>query len=325
MADSGEYRFRARATSRIAPVSPAASEAVARMLAEPGYADDLRDYLAPLRRDWLLLTSVALLAMLAAFVISRYRLTKWYQAIAIIKPMTPQQTAGHFQGLLGSANLGSLSDLVGNQYNSDAAQEYITILTSFSFMTALVEHHHLAAEVLAPGASYPDDDARQWAVYRLMLRRLQCEYSVKNSSISLSFQDPSRERARRILGYAIDDLREKLRSREVRNAADAVASLSERVRGIPDTLLAREIYDLIAAQIQRQQLAEIEADFAFAVLQPPVAPDLPVWPRTLVNVLGAGFAALTLISIAILLLEAWRETRRSKSSPIEPVPRRSSF
>jgi capsular polysaccharide biosynthesis protein len=325
MADSGEYRLRARATSRLAPVPPAASDAVARMLAEPGYGDDLRDYLAPLRQHRSLLTIVTLLAMLAAFVLSKYRLVNWYQAIAIIKPMTPQQTAGRFQGLLGSANLGSLSDLVGNQYNSDAAQEYITILTSFTFVTALVEHHHLAAEVLPPGASYADDDARDWAVYRLMLRRLQCEYSVKNSSLTLSFEDPSRERARRVLGYAIDDLREKLRSREVRNAADAVASLTERVSRIPDTLLAREIYDLIAAQIQRQQLAEIQADFAFAVLQPPVAPDLPVWPRTMVNALGAGFATLTLASIAILLLEAWRETLRRKSSPIEPLPRRSSF
>jgi uncharacterized protein involved in exopolysaccharide biosynthesis len=61
------------------------------------------------------------------------------------------------------------------------------------------------------------------------------------------------------------------------------------------------------------------------VLQPPVAPDLPVWPRTMVSALGAGFAALLLASIAILLLEAWREMRRRKSSPIEPVPRRSSF
>jgi len=325
MADSGEQRFRARATSRIAPVAPAAPDAIARMLAEPGYGADLRDYLAPLLQHWKLLASVTMLATVAAFTFSKYCLTRWYQAIAIIKPMTPQQTAGHFQGLLGSANLGMLGDLVGNQYNSDAAQEYITILTSFSFVTAMVERHHLAAEVLPSREAYADSDARQWAVYRVMLRRLQCEYSVKNSSITLSFEDPSRERARRILGYAIDDLREKLRSREVRNAADAVASLGERVGKISDTLLAREIYDLIAAQIQRQQLAEIEADFAFAVLQPPVAPDLPVRPRATINALGAGFAVLMLVSISILLLEAWRELHRRKSSPIEPVSRRSSF
>jgi hypothetical protein len=239
--------------------------------------------------------------------------------------MTPQQTAGRFQGLLGGANLGTLSDLVGNQYNADAAQEYITILTSFSFVTAMVERHHLAAELVARGTTYGDGDDETWVVYRMMLARLQCEYSVKNSSITLSFEDPSRERARRILGYAIDDLRERLRSREVRNAADAVASLEERVGKISDTLLVREIYELIAAQMQRQQLAEIQADFAFEVLQPPVAPDLPVRPRRIIIALGAGFAALTLVSVAIFMLEARRESHRRKTFPIEPISRKSSF
>ncbi|HVN29031.1 MAG TPA: Wzz/FepE/Etk N-terminal domain-containing protein [Candidatus Binataceae bacterium] len=322
MADSGEQRFRARAGSRIAPVSAPMPDAVTRLLGEPDYTDDLRDYLAPLLRRRYLLAGVTMLAMVAAFAFSTLRLTRWYHAIAIIKPMTPQQTAGHFQGLLGGGNLGALGDLVGNQYNADAAQEYITILTSFSFVNAMVEQHHLESEVIPSGASYADAEARAWAVYRIMLQRLQCEYSVKNSSIMLSFEDPDRERARTILTFAIDDLREKLRSREVRNAAAAVSSLSERVGRISDTLLAREIYDLIAAQIQRQQLAEVQADFAFEVLQPPVAPDLPVRPRRIMNAIGGGFAALMLTSLIVLLLDARRESQKPKVAPIE---RKSGF
>jgi LPS O-antigen subunit length determinant protein (WzzB/FepE family) len=325
MADSGEPRLRTRTSSRLAPVSSATPDAIARLLAEPDYTDDLRDYLAPLLAHWKVLATTVIIAMLAAYGFSAYQLTRWYHAIAIIKPMTPQQTAGHFQGLLGNTNLGSLGDLVGSQYNADAAQEYITILTSFSFVSAMVERHHLAPELLPSGRTYSDPDAQAWAVYRAVLARLQCDYTVKNSSITLSFEDPERERARRILGYAIDDLREKLRSREVRNAADAVASLEERVGKISDSLLVREIYELIAAQMQRQQLAEIQADFAFEVLQPPVAPDLPVRPRRIIIALGAGFAALMLVSVAIFLLEARRESHRRKTFPIEPVSRKSSF
>ena len=315
MPDSGEQRFRARVTSRISPVSPAAPDAAARLLAEPGYGDDLRDYLAPLLLHGKLLAMVTVLATLAAFAFSKYQLTRWYQAIAIIKPMTPQQTAGHLQGLFGGANIGTLSDLVGGQYNSDAAQEYITILTSFSFVTAMVEQHHLDAELLPPGTSYSSSDARQWAMYRIMLGRLRCDYSVKNSSITLTFQDPSRERSRRILGYEIGDLREMLRSREVHNASEAAASLNDQIVRTSDSLLKQEINNLIAAQIQREKLAEIEADFAFTVLQPPVSPDLPVWPRVMVNALGAGSIALALSSIYILLIDAWQELRRRKSFP----------
>jgi capsular polysaccharide biosynthesis protein len=320
-----DQRSVARATSRLSPVSSRPTDAAARLLAEPGYGDDLHDYLAPLFCHWKLLAIVTVIATLAAFAFSKFQLTRWYQAIAIIKPMTPQQTAGHLQGLLGGGNFGMLSDFVGSQYNSDAAQEYITILTSFNFVTAMVERHHLEADILPLGKSFPNLDARQWAMYRGMLGRMRCDYVVKNSSMTLSFQDPGRDRARRILGYVIDDLRERLRSREVRNAADAVASLNQQVKEISDSLLKQEIYDLIATQIQRQQLAEIEADFAFTVLQPPVAPDLPVWPRSTVNALGAGFVALMLTSIVILLIEGWRELRRRKLTPMESVSRRSVF
>jgi len=315
MSDS-EPRFRARVTARIAPLSPA-NEAAARLLAEPGYGDDLRDYLAPLYRAWQLLAIVAVVAMLAAYAFSKFELPRWYQASAIIKPMTPQQTAGRLQGLLSGANLGTLGELVGSQYNSDAAQEYITILTSFNFLTALVERHHLEDAIL-PAQTFPDADARKWAVYRAMLQRIRCDYSVKNSSITLSFTDPSRERAPRILTYEIDDLRERLRSREVHNAADAVASLNQRLKAISDTLLAREIYELIAAQVQRQQLAEIEADFAFTVLQPPVAPDLPVWPKSTINAVACGLLAMVLASACLLMIEAWRESRRR----VEPASSR---
>jgi uncharacterized protein involved in exopolysaccharide biosynthesis len=321
MSDS-EPRFRARATARIAPVSSAANDAAARLLAEPGYGDDLRDYLAPLYRAWGLLAIVTIVAMLAAYAVSKFELTRWYQASAIIKPMTPQQTAGRLQGLVGGTNLGMLGEFVGSQYNSDAAQEYITILTSFNFVTALVERHRLEDEIL-PARSFPDADARKWAVYRAMLQRIRCDYSVKNSSIALSFTDPSRARAQRILTYEIDDLRERLRSREVHNAADAVASLNQRLKTISDTLLAREIYELIAVQIQRQQLAEIEADFAFTVLQPSVAPDLPVWPKSLLNAIASGLLAMVLASAALLTVEAWRESRRRHVEPAPP--RRTVF
>lgn len=326
MPESGESRFRGRAAARIGRASSPAPDAAARLLAEPGYSDDLRDYLAPVRREWKILAIVTVVAMLASFAFSKYQLTRWYQAIAIIKPMTPQQTAGHLHGLLGGANLGMLGDFVGSQYNSDAAQEYITILTSFTFVTALVDRHHLENEILPRGKSWPDADSRQWAIYRMMLERLRCDYSVKNSSIALSFEDPSRERAQRILGYEIDDLREKLRLREVHNAADAVASLNQRLKMISDTLLLREIYELVSAQIQRQQLAEIEADFAFTVLQPPVAPDLPVWPRVLINTVGGGFLALALLSIGLLIYDKWRDLDRRGTVQIEPVPpRRTGF
>ena len=41
------------------------------------------------------------------------------------------------------------------------------------------------------------------------------------------------------------------------------------------------------------------------MLQPPVSPDLPVGRAFMVNALGAGFLALMLMSVAIMLLDAF--------------------
>ena len=168
---ASEYRYGARATIvAVAPISrlsPVSSRRGARLLAEPGYGDDLRDYLAPLRQHWTCSRSVTLLAMLAAFAVSKYQLTSMVSGDGNHQADDAAADRGSSSGTARRRQPRDASvSFVGSQYNSDAAQEYITILTSFSFITAMVEHHHLEAEMLPRGKSWPSLDARQWAMYR---------------------------------------------------------------------------------------------------------------------------------------------------------------
>jgi hypothetical protein len=215
--------------------------------------------------------------------------------------------------------LGGLSGLAASvgAGNSDA-EEYIAILQGFQFNVSLAEHHHISGELLKPGllgfllASKPKDTT--WAVYRALGKRFDCEYSIKTGNITLYFQAKNRADAEKILGYYIDDLHELLRTREVKSASAAIESLQDEARTTPDVVLRAELYDLVAKQIQRKKMAQVEADFAFRVLDPPAASDLPYKPRVLLDSMIAAFF-VSLFAASILLL-SHKEPGLHRAEPV---------
>lgn len=125
------------------------------------------------------------------------------------------------------------------------------------------------------------------------MKSFSCEYSPKTNNLTFYYEGESVEGAERILGYYVDDLREKLRSRETKETAEAIESMKQEVRVTSDTLLQQQLYGLIANQMQQLKLAQVQADFAFSVLEPPVAPDRKYSPKRLLD--SAIVAALAVI------------------------------
>jgi len=82
-----------------------------------------------------------------------------------------------------------------------------------------------------------------------------------------------------VLGWYLEALRERLRSQEVQSAALAAKSLEDEISRTSDSLLQSQLYELLARQIQREKLSQVEADFAFKVIEPPVVPDAKFSPH----------------------------------------------
>src|SRR6202022_3254748 len=127
-----------------------------------------------------------------------------------------------------------------------------------------------------------------WRLYRVLKNHFDCDYSLTNGNITLHFEARSQKDAERILGYYISDIRELLRTREVSDASAAIVSLREEAAGTSDAVLRSELYSLEAKQLQRKKMAQVEADFAFRVLNAPAAPDKPYSPDALLNSVLAG-------------------------------------
>lgn len=269
---------------------------------------DLREYLEALANRWRLIAATTIAAMLATAIVTGLAMTKWYRAEAIIRPITANAVQGRLSGLLGGmggfGGMGGLgAGLIGGE-SSNPASEYMPVLKSFDFTSRLIAGHNLASRLRVGGwalfGGAPADP--QWARYRAMRKRFDCEFSLRSGNLTLYYQDPDRAMAETVLGFYISDLRELLRHEQIRDATEAIDSLRAESRDTADNLLQTQLYELLARQIQQQKLAQVQADFAFKVLVAPTAPDKPYRPQVLLDAVLAGMLALMLTVAAIL----WR-------------------
>jgi hypothetical protein len=139
--------------------------------------------------------------------------------------------------------------------------------------------------------------------------RFSSEYDFKSGNLTLYFMDPSPAEAQRVLGFYLDSLRDKLRNEEVEAGASAAASLEEEVRKTSDALLQTQLYELMARQIQREKIAQVQSDFAFKVVEPPVVPDNYFAPKARHNATLAASITFALVCVWILASDFIRRAK----------------
>ena len=287
-------------------------ESLQRTYATDDQIVDLGPYLRAIWEARRRIALLVLVTILLVVLVTSFVMRQTYRATAILRPVAKAATAGRIAGMFGEMGSGTLNPLAmlagaGGEGSSEA-EEYMTILQSFAFNTALIERHNLSEELSRPSSNpilawFQSKDLR-WRRYRTLSHRFDCEYSLKTGNLTLYFVAKTPAKAETILGYFIDDLREKLRSREVQGAAAAIGSMKDEARVTPDALLQAQLYELIAKQMQQLKLAQVEADFAFTVLEPPAAPDKPYSPNVLLDAAVAGFLMFILATAFVTFRKA---------------------
>lgn len=270
---------------------------------------DLSEYLFAIRYRWRLMAVTILLTLVATFVVTKFVMRPWYRAEAIIRPVGQNtvlaETTGMLSGIGGTSALGSLATgILGNSSGSGDG-EYMPTLTSFSFTNALVKKHQLREHLLAEERTFGTNSKGDpdWVVYRILKRRFECRFAQSTGNLTLYYLDQNRSEAERILGFYINDLREILRFRQVRDTIAAVASLREEAKVSSDALLRDQLYELIARQIQRQKMAQVQADFAFIELDPPTSPDITYKPAVLLDCVIMGLLSAIGATVWILVMD----------------------
>jgi hypothetical protein len=280
--------------------------------------------LAPWKRH-LMLCGVC--AMTLTFVMTRFLLTPWYRAQSILRPASQEpQSSTNLGAILGNITSGGSNSPLGSLFGTSAsdANEFIAVVTSVEFTNKLVAKYNLESLLLkhAPltalllwwsyGAPH---HLSSWMRYKMMDARFDYRYDDKEGNLTLWFQDPDRHEAKRILDGYVDLLRERLRARYVEAANIAIKALEQQVSRTSDMLLAGQLDQLLAQQIEQVGTAELQAGFAFVIIDPPIVPDYPYRPQPIIDSLLALILA-PMAACGWLLLRNPRKPRSGRKDSV---------
>lgn len=272
-------------------------------------------YVVLILDNWRLIAAATMIAVIVVFVLTKAVMTKWYQATAVIEPIPEGAVENRVEGGIGGLGGAGMSTFLMMSGIDSQAQEYLTILRSFTFNTEVAFRHKLTDELLRDLSEKPKTHRElEMRLFDILKGRFSVDYSMQAHNLAVHFTDQDPIRAQQILQFYLDDLRELQRQDAIKNASAAIQSLEKEAASTGDSLLRENLYALVARQVQRQKLAEVEADFAFKVLEPPISPDRPHSPRASINCL-ITMMLMPLLTIAFLTVRQLRRDTHAPSSP----------
>ncbi len=256
-----------------------------------------------------LIVIATFVAMAGTVLVNIFLVTTLYQAKTIIAPMSPDSQTGirsAGNNLLSSAGegIGGLAmSLMGKSDTEQLAAQDVAILNTYDFTMNLVKRFQLANKIIVRDGRNPAQ-MTPWKIYGRINDRFNTEYDFKSANLTLYYIDRDPAVARQVLGYYLESLRSKLRNEEVATASVAIKALEEEVSHTTDALLRDQLYLLMADQIQREKTAQMEADFAFKVVEPPMVPDTKYSPHIGRQAALVGVLMIFVMS-AYFLIKEW--------------------
>ncbi|HTY54223.1 MAG TPA: Wzz/FepE/Etk N-terminal domain-containing protein, partial [Candidatus Binataceae bacterium] len=194
--------------------------------------------------------------------------TPTYRAETVLRPIPAPEFVSQYSfanGLLG----------LGGKTESDAYR-YISIITSHQFLFRLIDEHGLTQSAeLTAGGSWPAQRMGRWSAYRALKRAMEVQFDRRQGNIVIDLRLANRRLAEDLLVWMLTDLREQLRKGVLDECEASNRSLEDQARRTPDDIVRQEIFQQMAYDLQRAALAKVQADFAFAVIDPPLAEDRP--------------------------------------------------
>ena len=104
--------------------------------------------------------------------------------------------------------------------------------------------------------------------------------------VELGFKSKSPTEAQQWTNWAIEDLNNAIRAKDIAEAESSIAFLREQVKSTPLAELRKVFYDLIQAQTETIMLAQVREEYVFATVDPAVVPDKKAEPsRSLICIL----------------------------------------
>lgn len=218
---------------------------------------------------------------------------------------------------LGSQLGGAMSDianLAGVSTGSKDEDAFKAVLGSRYLIQKFIERYGLQAPLSGPGAKKPLSTWKAVNRFHQDVLFIKDDQRKGTSVISISWPDPvvAARWANDFLAMANELIRTKALDQAKRN----VAYLTEQTGKTTSVEVQQALYTLVESETRKMMLANERTEYAFAVADPAVAPEIRSSPkRTMLLLSGLGLGGF--IGFSIAFVRARLAARRQPAAPAE--------
>jgi uncharacterized protein involved in exopolysaccharide biosynthesis len=307
----------------------------------PGYqppyaADDEIDLFELLqtlwRGKWLIIAVTFLFA--AAGVAYALWLPNIYQAQALLAPVKQEEApriSGQLGALAGLAGV-SLGGSVGNQ--ATLAKE---ILRSRSFIGEFIHRHQLAPQLAAvsgwnastgewvydtekydlqTGQWHSDKDGKsflptEWELVKDFREILAISESKDTGMVTVSIKSRNPVAARDWVSWLVRDVNETMRQRDIAESQRRIEYLEDKIRETSISGMQQVFFQLIESETRTVMLANVQPEYVFTTVDPPVIPEEKSEPKRALICILATLAG-GMIAVMLVFVQAAIRSRREQ-------------
>lgn len=263
------------------------------------------------------LIAVCVICSWAVGIVLFFAMERQYEAVALLKP--PAETNDGGVGAL-AGRLGGVAAMAGIDLPRSEATVDVSLATlqSRSFLSGFIVDENLWPDL------YPDlwnSTTKDWAVaeqqrptlqdaYERLTDALKIARDRQTGLVTVTLRWADRQKAAAWLSSLIAKLNLTMRAQAEEEARKNLRFLSEELDRTPIMETRQSIYRMTEMQINKAMLANVREEYAFGIIDPPVAPDADkyVSPSKMLLAFLSTLAGL-LIGIALAALIRMRRSR----------------
>lgn len=259
---------------------------------------------------WKMLAAVLAFFILAGVVFALSRPNIYEAKAVLIANKGSGGGGGGGGGLAGLAGLNAsslLSLAAGGAGISPSVERALITLRSRTFILDMIEKNRLMP-VIFPEATPQDlqSEDKLDQAYEYMNSSLKVKPEV--GAYSLSIKHTSPQSALTILDTVIKALNAEEKKRVVKKARHEMDYLNNQLPGVNEVFLREVLYSIIIEKAKEGTLAEVQEEYVFSVVDPPILPKKKVGPfRTLIVLIfavvgllvGLFMAAYPIMKVAV--------------------------
>lgn len=284
------------------------------------------------RGKWWIISVTLLAAVLAVFY--ALALPEKYQASALVAPATDGGDGGLSAMARQYGGLASIAGIDLGRGDTGKRQIALETLKSRQFLTDFIRRHDLKVALLATKAwdhergewvidgerydvetgewlaterDQDDPEPSDWRAFKAFQEKLSISEDRDTGMVTVSIESQSPLAAKNWVEWLVQDINAHLKERDMEETRRNVAYLEDQLEHTSISGMRQVFFSLIEEQTKTLMLAELDKEYAFQVIDPPIVPEERSAPnRSLIVVLAVMLGGM-LATFGVLVGYAFRE------------------